>query len=91
MRFLQDRSSERVGDRETLVADVRIIAATNRDLQAMVTTGEFRSDLYFRLRVIDVALPTLRERNAPTVDTCSPNMVVTGRLPRAPLALGAIA
>lgn len=63
LRFLQDRSFERVGGRETLVADVRIIAATNRDLQTMVAAGEFRSDLYFRLKVIDVALPTLRERS----------------------------
>ncbi len=63
LRFLQDRNYERVGGRETLVADVRIVAATNRSLEDMVKSGEFRSDLFYRLRVIDVALPTLRDRN----------------------------
>jgi Nif-specific regulatory protein len=63
LRFLQDKNYERVGGRETLVADVRIVAATNRSLEDMVQSGDFRSDLYYRLRVIDVALPTLRERN----------------------------
>ncbi len=64
LRFLQDRSFERVGGRETLVAEVRIVAATNRNLEEMVKLGEFRSDLFYRLQVIDVALPTLRERGA---------------------------
>jgi Nif-specific regulatory protein len=63
LRFLQDKNFERVGGRETLVADVRIVAATNRSLESMVEDGDFRSDLYYRLRVIDVALPTLRDRN----------------------------
>ncbi len=63
LRFLQDRSYERVGGRETLVADLRLVAATNRNLQDMVDQGEFRSDLYYRLRVIDIALPALRDRN----------------------------
>jgi Nif-specific regulatory protein len=63
LRFLQDKNFERVGGRETLVADVRIVAATNRSLHAMVEKGEFRSDLYYRLRVIDVALPALRDRS----------------------------
>ena len=63
LRFLQDKNYERVGGRETLVADVRVVAATNRSLEDMVNSGDFRSDLYYRLRVIDVALPALRERN----------------------------
>ncbi len=63
LRFLQDRNFERVGGQETLVADVRIVAATNRDLAEMVDAGEFRSDLYYRLRIIDVALPALRDRD----------------------------
>ncbi len=64
LRFLQDRNFERVGGQETLVANVRIVAATNRDLAAMVDAGEFRGDLYYRLRIIDVALPALRQRDA---------------------------
>lgn len=63
LRFLQDRNYERVGGRETLVADVRLVAATNRDLPAMIDAGDFRSDLYYRLRVIDIALPALRDRS----------------------------
>lgn len=63
LRFLQDRNFERVGGQETLVADVRIVAATNRSLSDMVDAGEFRSDLYYRLRIIDVALPALRDRD----------------------------
>ncbi|MBA3542793.1 MAG: sigma-54-dependent Fis family transcriptional regulator [Deltaproteobacteria bacterium] len=62
LRFVQERRFERVGGRETLTADVRLVAATNRDLAAMVTTGEFRSDLYYRLRVVEIEIPALRER-----------------------------
>ncbi len=67
LRFVQDRQFERVGGRETLSADVRIVAATNRDLAEMVRRGEFRLDLYYRLRVVDVELPTLRSRGADDV------------------------
>ncbi|HET9625346.1 MAG TPA: sigma-54-dependent Fis family transcriptional regulator, partial [Kofleriaceae bacterium] len=62
LRFVQDRQFERVGGRETLTADVRIVAATNRDLAAMSAGGQFRSDLYFRLRVLEIAIPPLRAR-----------------------------
>ena len=62
LRFVQSRQFERVGGRETLTADVRLIAATNRDLAVLAATGEFRSDLYFRLRVIEIELPSLRTR-----------------------------
>ncbi len=62
LRFVQERKFERVGGRETLAADVRIVAATNRDLAAMANAGQFRSDLYFRLRVVEIVIPPLRER-----------------------------
>jgi DNA-binding NtrC family response regulator len=62
LRFLQDKSFERVGGNETLKVDVRLIAATNRDLKAEIKKGHFREDLFYRLNVIAVELPPLRER-----------------------------
>jgi DNA-binding NtrC family response regulator len=61
LRILQERTFERVGGEETMQADARLIAATNRNLQEAMQRGEFRSDLYFRLNVIPVHLPPLRE------------------------------
>jgi DNA-binding NtrC family response regulator len=61
LRVLQERSFERVGGEETLEADVRLIAASNRDLQEAISSGAFRSDLYYRINVIPVHLPPLRE------------------------------
>jgi NtrC-family two-component system response regulator AlgB len=64
LRFLEEHRFERVGGSETITVDARIIAATNRDLEADVRTGRFREDLFFRLNVIALRLPPLRERAA---------------------------
>jgi transcriptional regulator with PAS, ATPase and Fis domain len=62
LRVLQEGTFNRVGDTETRKVDVRILAATNRDLRAMVAAGQFREDLFYRINVINVLLPSLRER-----------------------------
>ncbi len=62
LRFVQDKEYERVGDATTRQADLRFIAATNRDLEAMVSDGRFREDLLYRLNVITLDIPPLRER-----------------------------
>jgi len=62
LRVLGERTFERVGGTQTLQADVRIIAATNKDLGKMVAEGKFRDDLYFRLHVVPLTMPPLRER-----------------------------
>jgi formate hydrogenlyase transcriptional activator len=59
---LQEREFERLGSSRTLRTDARLIAATNRDLEAMVSEQKFRSDLFFRLNVFPVHVPPLRER-----------------------------
>ncbi len=62
LRFLQDHQFERVGDNVTRTADVRIVAATNRDIEAEVSAGRFREDLLFRLNTLEIVVPPLRER-----------------------------
>lgn len=62
LRILQERKFERVGGSETISVDVRVIAATNHDLEALVAQGRFRSDLFFRLRDFTIRLPPLRDR-----------------------------
>ncbi len=67
LRLLQENSIERLGGREPISVDVRIIAATNRDLERAVADGVFREDLYYRLQVITITMPPLRERMGDTV------------------------
>jgi len=62
LRLLQEKSIERLGGRETIPVDVRIIAATNRNLEGALSEGRFREDLYYRLKVVTISLPPLRER-----------------------------
>jgi two-component system response regulator AtoC len=62
LRVIQDREFERVGGEKTLRVDVRLVVATNRNLEEMVAAGTFRSDLYYRLNVVNLAVPPLRQR-----------------------------
>ena len=67
LRVLEEEEIQRVGGRETIPIDVRIISATNRDLKELVDSGGFRNDLYYRLHVISLQIPPLRERREDTL------------------------
>ena len=71
LRVLEERTFERVGSTENIECDVRLIAATNRNVEEMVAEGTFREDLYFRLAVFSINLPPLRERKKTL--SCSPS------------------
>jgi two-component system NtrC family response regulator len=64
LRFLQERVIERVGGRETIPVDVRVVCATNRDLQSAIAAGQFRQDLYYRISEVTIQIPPLRERGS---------------------------
>ena len=63
LRVLQEREFQRLGSSETIHVDVRVIAATHADLAGMIEEGKFREDLYYRLNVVPIAIPPLRERS----------------------------
>src|SRR5215469_7796302 len=67
LRFLQEKCFQRVGGRQEIQSDARVLAATNRNLQESVTGGKFREDLYFRIAVVIVKVPPLRERGDDTL------------------------
>jgi two-component system, NtrC family, response regulator len=67
LRFLQERVIERIGGRTQIELDVRVVSATNQDLENMIKTGEFREDLYYRLEEVGVHIPALRERDGDAV------------------------
>ena len=80
LRVLEDKSFERLGGNKTIHADTRIIAATNRDIEALVREGRFREDLYYRINVLRIHMPALRDRTE-CVDPLSYHLL--GRLSRA--------
>ncbi len=79
LRFLQDREYERIGDNITRKADVRIITATNSDLEKVVHEGRFREDLLYRLNVIQIEIPPLRERREDVVPLAMQLLLFFGR------------
>jgi DNA-binding NtrC family response regulator len=88
LRVLQERSFERVGSSETVSVDVRVIATTNRDLPAEIAAGRFREDLYYRLAVIPIIVPPLRERTGDVLELIDYFLSeATARLRRGPFAM----
>ena len=82
LRVLQERSFERVGGNQTIRCNVRVIAATHRDLETRIAEGKFREDLFYRLNVFPIEVPALRERSADIpalVDTIAHQLARTGR------------
>ena len=80
LRFIQDHEYERIGDHVTRKADVRVIAATNIDLEKAVRDGQFREDLFYRINVIQIALPPLRERQDDVVSLAERLLQFFGRI-----------
>ncbi len=92
LRVLQERSFERVGASETLSVDVRVVATTNRDLLAEIAAGRFREDLYFRLAVVPIIVPPLREREGDVLELADHFLAhAAERLNRGPFVLEASA
>lgn len=91
LRLLQDRCYERVGGRETLHADVRVLAATHRDLEVMLDQNKFREDLYYRIRVVEIRVPSLRDRGSSELEILIRHFVerASERHGRPPLRLSA--
>jgi NtrC-family two-component system response regulator AlgB len=86
LRFLQEKVFERVGETRTRTADVRIVAATNRDLEAEVKAGRFREDLLYRLNVVEVTVPPLRERPEDILPLARRFLAFFGHMARQPVA-----
>jgi len=84
LRFLQEKVFERVGDSRSLRADVRVLAATSRNLEAGVREGRFREDLLFRLNVVEIVLPPLRERGEDILPLAQGFLALFARLARRP-------
>jgi two-component system NtrC family response regulator len=80
LRFLQEKCIERVGGRKSIQVDVRVLAATNKDLRTMMREGTFREDLFFRLNEVSISLPPLRERSGDAA------LIATSLLSQSPLA-----
>jgi len=90
LRVLQERTFERVGSSDTVAVDVRVLATTNRDLPAEVAAGRFRQDLYFRLAVVPLFVPPLRERGEDALQLADHFLASAGeRLGRGPFELSA--
>ncbi|HEY0093469.1 MAG TPA: sigma-54 dependent transcriptional regulator, partial [Archangium sp.] len=94
LRVLQQREFERVGGTQTLKVDVRIVAATNRDLVKMVAEGKFREDLYYRIKVVELVLPPLRERGGEDIERLTRHFIAASakrhRLPMPRLSPSAL-